>query len=303
MIPYFKKKSKFFDEILIKSGFFKYGFNFLFEYEWNNFYQESFLCVLKTLLDYSEYHELLFNYLFNDLKIFEIIKSHTNKENKFKFKHKDLSKDISHGYISFLISLCYKINIVIGGSPLRVNTNPSTEGSFEFLPKANEDNENNELFSMNEDDTNLNNDKKENKEEDIKKGITIESMKKYLNNDWTLFFNENISDVIKQYCDKNWPPKKEEMEIFDFLFQDNNDNDKDNNNEKKPEYKGENKEINNENKNENPNDNNKENKENDEKNKIEENKITKVEPKNANKEKKEEDDNKKKEDKIMKKKR
>ena len=56
-------------------------------------------------------------------------------------------------------------------------------------------------------------------------------MKKYLNDDWKKFFNENISDIIKQYCDKNWPPKKQDMEIFDFLFQDNDDN----NNETNPE--------------------------------------------------------------------
>ena len=296
LIPYFRKISKFFDEILIKSKFFKYGFDFLFEYEWNNLYQEAFLALLKSLLDYSEFHEILFTYLFTELKIFEIIKSHTNKENKFKFKNKDLSKDISHGYISFLISLCYKINTIIGGAPLGVNSNPSTEGSFEFIPKVNEDQENNEYFNMlsNEDDKNLNNDKKENQEEeDIKKGVPIESMKKYLNNDWTLFFNENISDVIKQYCDKNWPPQQKGMEIFDFLFQDNNDND--NNNEKNPENKEDNKEINNEKKNQILTDNNKEEKENEVTKKIEENKIGKIESENTNKENKEEDKYKKKE--------
>ena len=47
-------------------------------------------------------------------------------------------------------------------------------------------------------------------------------MKKYLNDDWTIFFNENISNIIKQYCDKNWPPKEKDMDIFDFLFQEEN---------------------------------------------------------------------------------
>ena len=56
-------------------------------------------------------------------------------------------------------------------------------------------------------------------------------MKKYLNDDWKLFFNDKISDTIKQYCDKNWPPKpKNELDIFDFLFKDkdneHNDNEK-----------------------------------------------------------------------------
>ena len=248
LIPYFKKISKYFDQILIKSNFFKYGFDFLFEYEWNNLYQEAFLSLLKSFLDNSASHELLSNYLFNKLKIFEIIKKYTNNEDKFKFENKDISNNISHGYISFLISLSYKINTVIGGTPLAINTNPSTEGSFEFLPKANDDNDKMEEMNMlyNMDDESKNN-KKENKEEDdeqIKKGIPIESMKKYLDDDWRLFFSTNISDVIKQYCNKNWPPKQKEIDIFDFLFKDSNDD----NNES--ENKEENKEINND-KNEN----------------------------------------------------
>ena len=71
-------------------------------------------------------------YLFNKLKIVEIIKSHINNEDKFKFMNKEISSDISHGYKSFLINLCYKINTVIGGTPLGVNFNISTEGNFEF---------------------------------------------------------------------------------------------------------------------------------------------------------------------------
>ena len=232
LIPYFKKISNFFDAILIKAEFFKYGFQYLFEYEWNNLYQESFLSLLKAILDNSDNHELLIDYLFKKLKIFNIIKSHINKD-KFKFLNKDISTDISHGYISFLISLCYKINTVIGGTPLEVNTNPSTEGSFEFIPKCNE--ENNQLNTMNllhnEDNEN---EKKENKEDDEKKGVPIESMKKYLDENWKSFFNENISETIKQYCDKNWPKLEKELDIFDFFFQDNNY--KEENNLKDKEY-------------------------------------------------------------------
>ena len=286
LIPYFKKVSKFFDDILIKSEFFKHGFDFLFQYEWNNLYQETFLSLLKTLLDYSEYHDLIFNYLFNQLKIIEIIKSHSHKENKFKFinkgkdsEGKDISKDISRGYISFLVSLCYKINTVIGGDPLGVNANPSTEGSFEFIPKVNEDNDNNDFF-CNIDDKNENSDKKENKEEDeIKKGVPIESMKKYLNDDWALFFNENISNIIKQYCDKNWPPKEKDMEIFDFLFQEEKkeENKEEIKEENKEGKKEENKEENNGKKNETLKAEKKL-----EENKLEENKAGKVESENSN---------------------
>ena len=246
LIPYFKKISNYFDQILIKTDFLKYAFDFLFEYEWNNLYQESLLSLLKAILDNSASHELLSDYLFNKLKIFEIIKKYTNTEDKFQFHNKDISNNISHGYTSFLISLSYKINTVIGGTPLGVNSNPSTEGSFEFLPKGNDDNDNMDTMNMlyNIDDENEK-DKKDNKEEDeeVKKGVPIESMKKYLTDEWRLFFSDNISDVIKQYCNKNWPSREKEMDIFDFLFQDNNDNSNENENEKKEE----NKDINNEN--------------------------------------------------------
>ena len=218
LIPYFKKISNFFDTLLIKSEFFKYGFQYLFEYEWNNLYQESFLSLLKAFLDNSDNHELLMEYLFKNLNIFDIIKSHVNDKNKFKFINKDISTDISHGYISVLISLCYKINTVIGGTPLEVNTNLSTEGSFEFIPKINQFNEMNLLH--NDDNEN---EKKENKEEeDEKKGVAIESMKKYLNENWKTFFNENVSNIIKQYCDKNWPKSEKQLDIFDSFFQDYN---------------------------------------------------------------------------------
>ena len=40
------------------------------------------------------------------------------------------------GYISFLISLAYKINTVIGGDPLRINDTLSREGSISFINRA-----------------------------------------------------------------------------------------------------------------------------------------------------------------------
>ena len=232
LIPYFKKISKNFDKILINTEFFKNGFEYVFEYEWNNLYQESFLRLLNASLEYSAYHEQLFNYLFNKLKIVEIIKAHVNNEDKFKFINNEISSNISHGYISFLISLCYKINTIIGGAPLGFNLNPSTEGNFEFLQKLDKENENNHIeipFDYeNEDDNKI-----ENNEE--YKGGPIESMKKYLNDDWKTFFNDNISKSIKQYADRSWPKVVSNMDIFDFLFEDSNS--KENTEEKRPENK------------------------------------------------------------------
>ena len=254
LIPYFKKISNSFDQILKNSEYFKYGFDYIFKYEWNNIYQESFLSLLKSLFDNSAYHDLLANYLFNDLKIVNIIKSHIKKEDKFTFKKK-MTPGISHGYISFLVNLCYKINTVIGGAPLGVNSNPSTEGSFEFIPKQNEENDKSSMFyGDNEEDDNKN---KMEIEEEEKKGVPIKSMEKYLNDEWKKFFEESISELIKQYANKNWPERKKEMDLFDFLFQEsgelkndennsNNENKSDNNEKNKKEE--DKKEINNENK-------------------------------------------------------
>ena len=94
-------------------------------------------------------------------------------------------------------------------------------------------------------------------EEEEKKGVPIKSMEKYLNDEWKKFFEESISELIKQYANKNWPERKKEMDLFDFLFQEsgelkndennsNNENKSDNNEKNKKEE--DKKEINNENK-------------------------------------------------------
>ena len=211
LIPYFNKSSKDLDDILIRSGFFKAAFEYIEKFEWNNIYQESFLSLLKTLFDQSAHHELLADHLFKKLKIINIIKSNTDIENKFKFKKKN-SNPISHGYISFFANLCYKINTVIGGTPLKVNKNPSTEGSFEFIYNPEE------RDIWNEDAGAY-----KNKEEEEEKGIPIKSMEKYLTTEWKDLFEKNIKDIIIQYCDREWPKVEKTTDAFDFLFQDGDD--------------------------------------------------------------------------------
>ena len=49
-------------------------------------------------------------------------------------------------------------------------------------------------------------------------------MKKYLNDDWKSFFNDNIMNNIKQYCDRSLSKGSNELDIFDFLFQESNNN-------------------------------------------------------------------------------
>ena len=210
LIPYFNKSSKDFDEILIKSGFFKVAFEYIEKFEWNNIYQESFLSLLKTLFDQSAHHDLLADHLFKKIKIINIIKSLTDTGNKVKFK-KNYSP-ISHGYISFFANLCYKINTVIGGTPLKVNKNPSTEGSFEFIYNPEErDIWNEEAGAY------------KNKEEEEEKGIPIKSMEKYMTTEWKDLFDKNIKEIIIQYCDREWPKVEKTTDAFDFLFQDGDD--------------------------------------------------------------------------------
>ena len=214
-IPYFNKASKDFDNILIKSKFFKIAFEYIKEFQWNNIYQESFLSLLKTLFDQSAHHDLLVDNIFNTIKIIKIIKSHTDEGNKFTFKKKD-STPISSGYISFFVNLCYKINTVIGGTPLKVNKNPSTEGSFEFIYSPDDDKDKRDIWNEGIGDDN-------NKEKEEEKGVPIKSMEKYMSKDWEELFEKNIKDTIKQYCNREWPKLEKTTDVFDFLFQEGDD--------------------------------------------------------------------------------
>ena len=227
LIPYFSKSSKLFDQILIKTNFFKYGFDFIFEYEWNNLYQEEFLNLIKNIFLYSSQHELLIEHLFKDIKILELIKNNLiiSDNNKFKFNN-DISTEISRGYKAFLINLSYKINIFMGDPPIGNNLN----GSFEFRYNKNISNEKQNYFNIaNDINIYINSDGINNKNIDDKENYNLiseeinnKNKEKYSNEDWDNFYKNNILYLIKQYCDKNWPIKKEEN-IFDFLFQENDE--------------------------------------------------------------------------------
>ena len=231
LIPYFSKCSKLFDQVLIKTNFFKFGFDYIFEYEWNNLYQEEFLHLIKNILLYSSEHEFLIEHLFKDIKILELIKNNLiiSENNKFKYNN-DISTDISRGYKAFLINLSYKINIFIGDPPIGNNLNRS----FEFKCNKNAINEKQNYFNIgNNINIHVNSD---NIDEDIKENENFISnelnnnKEKFSNKDWDDFYKNEILPLIKQYNDKYWPNKKEEN-IFDFLFEENNDSN-DNGNDK-----------------------------------------------------------------------
>ena len=211
IIPYFKNISKKFDEILIETEFFQNAFKYLYEYEWNNIYQESLLTLLKSIINDADNHELIQDYLFNKLNIIEVIKTHTNSEDKYKFDNKNnISNPISHGYYSFFISLSYKINTALGGTPVVLKNNSITrQGSFSFMAKPPEDAMSSLYGHFGEDENNGNEAEKEEEKHNY------ETMKKYINDDWRLLFG-NISEVIKQYENRDWPEEEKKDEESSF---------------------------------------------------------------------------------------
>jgi hypothetical protein len=270
LVRYFQKISKFFDEILIETEFFKNAFDYIYQYEWNNLYQESLLNFLNSLLIDGNNHQLLHEYLFNNLKIIEMIKMHTNIEDKFKLSE-GISIPISHGYYSFFISLSYKINTVIGGKPIVVNNNLLKQGIFTFRTKVPEEGDKkaaaNLLYGFYDIENKEKNEifKNEEKEIEEEKG-NYDLMQKYLNDNWSEYFGLNIEDVIKQYENNDWPKidknnnnkekkiieegrlepidkSKEKKELVDEIDIDEffgEDNDEENENQNKNEKKNEN---------------------------------------------------------------
>ena len=221
LIPYFSNISKIFDGILIHTGFFKFVFDYIFEYEWNNLYQEEVLNLMKKIIFKSPIkHKLLINYLVKELKLFELIKNHLLESNKFKYSN-SISNNISRGYFSFLINLCYIINSAMEES----NSRSDTDATFEFRKNRiyiereniNEINFNNGIsINFNHkakfNDVNVAIDKKANKKNNHN------YLKKFLNDDWKLFYNNNVYNIIKQYDNKKWPNINEEKEsMFNFL--------------------------------------------------------------------------------------
>ena len=233
LIPYFKNVSNFFDEILIQVDFFKSAFEFLLQYEWNNIYQESLLNLFKSLFDNADYHKEIHNHLIKEIKIFDIIQAHTNLDNIEKFNYKTTqdnslseeergSSPIKRGYYSFFISLSYKLNWVMGGTPVDIQGDSNRKGSFTFMKRVPDEGDQkgamNMLYGGFIDEPE---EKDEKEEENL---FSYECMKEFINDNWREFFGLNIENVIKQYEDKNWP--KMEKKPFSMAEDFNNDNDK-----------------------------------------------------------------------------
>ena len=229
LVHYFKNISKFFDEILIEVDFFKVAFDYLLEYEWNNLYQEAFLNLLKTLLDNADLHQSLHQHLIEQIKILDLIKKHTTLDNLDKFiftstqdnNLKPEERDtlpIKRGYYSFFISLSYKLNTVMGGTPVNIEGGIPRQGSFAFMKRVPEEGDKKAAMDllyggfMEE---------PEDKNEEEQEQFSYKCMEEFINDPWREFFGLNIESVIKQFEDKNWP--KQEKKPFDLAFYNNND--------------------------------------------------------------------------------
>ena len=217
---YFKNIPSLYDKLLIDSQFFENAFAYLFEYEFNNIYQDALLFLLKTFLNYCGNHDILSDFLFKKFKLLDKIITHLKDieivdsdiiQNKTKFIYKSGS-NTNHGYIAFLHSLSYKINTRLGGEQLKINGTLSREGSMTFMTRATPfvpKEEIDEFYGM---DTNDLYDEVED-ENDAKKpkfNTAVKCMKKYLTNNWKEFFKENIIDKIKLYEAKLYKEKTNE---------------------------------------------------------------------------------------------
>ena len=212
LFSYFKNIPALYDKLLIDSQFFENAINYLFDYEFNNIYQEALLFLFKKYLNYSEFHPILSEFLFNKLNIMDIIISKLKSTELLDEKNKkdcfiySSGNTLNRGYISFLVSLAYKINTIIGGDALRINDTLSREGSISFINRAAPfigKDEITKFYGMEENELyeNVSNESEENKK-DSKVNCAIKSMEKYLNDKWNEFFNEHISDKIKLYESK-----------------------------------------------------------------------------------------------------
>ena len=229
LFTYFKNIPSLYDKLLIDSQFFENAFSYLFEYELNNVYQEALLFLLKKFLNYSSKHTLLAEYIFEKLKIMDMIitklkdvdLSDDPEENKNKDRFVYQSGNTtSRGYIAFLISLAYKINTIIGGDPLRINDTLSREGSISFITRTAPfvtKEEINDYYGMDENEL-YEAVSHESREKTSKLNCAVKSMEKYLNDSWNEFFYDHIADKIRLYETKLYKEDKNRDSIFHNPF-------------------------------------------------------------------------------------
>ena len=192
LISYLKNIPKILDEELVRSHFMKTSIDFLFKYEWNNLYQQNFLNFFKQLMADEAIHPLLLHHLFHELNFTNLLISQLQTEKKYQFKNS--KKEISSGYFSMIIYLCYKINAVGGGQAINIR---SREGSFYFTASSTNEYQTTafKLYDLN---------KMTSSKKNINLNISGE-IKSCLNEDWVEIFKQQVTPYVKLY----------EMKLFD----------------------------------------------------------------------------------------
>ena len=209
IIHYFRNIPNEFDNIIIKTDFISNAINYIFKYVNNNLYQEALLQFFKALfkkeVDCPE-HELLYKYIFSEFNILEKIKINFPKNQK--------EGNTGIGYSPFLVSLSYKINTVIGGTPLNSDKNYIKQGSITFQTRGRNPKLSGIHLSFN---IKSENDKEE-KEEIKYNSYSFQSLEKYCNEEWKYFFNEKIANKIILYENYLVDVKESSLNKEDDLF-------------------------------------------------------------------------------------
>ena len=203
LIFYFRNIPNEFDDLLIKSEFVLNLINYIFKYPYNNFYQDVVFKFFDAIFQIEEgcsYHEKLFEYIFSDLNFLLKIKENFPKNLKSE-------GNSGVGFTPFLVSLSYKINILIGGTPLNLEKNYAKEGVITFSTRGECPIISNMclFFSLYE-----RRQKKEKNKNEIK---AIPCLEKYCNDEWKYFFSEKIANIVRLYDEDLYNKKNEINDI------------------------------------------------------------------------------------------
>ena len=221
------------DDILIKSEFMPNLINYIFKYPNNNIYQDAVLHFFDMVFKKEEgcsYHEKLFEYIFSEFNFLAKIKENFPKKIEYE-------GNMGVGYTPFFVSLSYKINTLMGGTPLNLENNYSKEGVITFNTRGKNPKISGISVSYRITERNQKNENEKNNNKNNNLNI-IPCLEKYCNDEWKYFFSEKIANKIKLYeedlCDiKNHPNNTAEKD--DDLFYNPLNDINNNNNEKENE--------------------------------------------------------------------
>ena len=192
MISFMKEIPKQFDNILIRNNFWEKGIDYFFEYQWNNIYHNQFVELFNLYLLDEEKHKVLTDYLFNNMKLHNILINYLiqdkkeEKENqknipkqKIKFYFKS-GNSIKSGVYPHIIDLIYKIQSISGLLNItqeeKIHLKIKNFGEFEFS----KDEKSNKLIKKINTSDNIKNLLKDSKTwNDTTNNIVIPLIKKY----------------------------------------------------------------------------------------------------------------------------